>query len=480
MTLRALRISVSLVGLGLLLLASQAGGEELSLVDEMASRPGAGAAYCPVKTVFAWNTQPVPGGGTLELQAFTFGATLGGVPSIAFVSRIAGVDRNQAIFVADASGLQPIAVGCGSGGGSGDPGSGCGDPSPIGGTFSGLFLQTPPAINDAGDVLFLADVDGGSSYRGLFLYEAMSATITKVAAVGDPSPLGSTLAAVGFGSLNNFGQVVFLAQNADTGDVNILLYEAGTLSKVAATGEPAPRAAGTFFYFAGTQSFPDGTRIPYAPVPDINDQGQISFWAWVKSGVFPEPDLPIQGLIVSTGGVHQWYVRIGDPTPAGGTYNWFYAPDLNNAGEIAFVAVFNPTPTTSNYGWFVGSPGDWRTALLVGDLVDGRRVQQLATSRNPMQPLNDQGDLLMWALTGPAFNLKERLILSTADGYLITAAKEGESTPLGGQLGYLQHWPSLNGPMQGTLSAGTPGGAASNAHMVFSLCVPPSPEAMAP
>ena len=91
-----------------------------------------------------------------------------------FVASVNGAERNQGIFVADEQGLHPIAIGCGGGGGSGDPGSGCGDPSPIGGTFSGFFQGTvfAPPINVHGDVLFMADVDGGSSPRGLFLYSS--------------------------------------------------------------------------------------------------------------------------------------------------------------------------------------------------------------------------------------------------------------------------------------------------------------------
>lgn len=488
MTPRAFKISLCLVGLGLLLVAFQVEGQEFFLRmpnDEMVPYPADPVAVelpppsdnvflCPAKTPFAWNGQAVPGGGTLGLAAYSWDAMLNDEPSIAFVSRIDGVERNQAVFVADAGGLQPIAVGCGGGGGSGDPGSGCGDPSPIGGTFSGLFLEHHPAFNDAGDVLFLADVDGGSSYRGLFLYQAASATIVKVAAVGDLSPLGSTLAAVGPGSLNDSGQVVFVARNADTGDVNILSWQMGTLSTVAAVGDPGPSGY-PFTFFAGEQSYADGTSIPGYFLPDINDQGQIAFLA-VTMGGWPE-----RGLVVSTGGNHQWYVHNGEPTPAGGTFEGFFSPILNNAGQIAFFAEFKPTPTTNSSGWFVGTPGQWRLALVGRGRVGDRRVRGLAVSRNPMQPLNDEGDLLMWARLSPPLILPrslqksllqpEALILSTADGRLVIVAKEGGSTPLGGSFGALQGWPSLNGPARGTLGAATPGASTSNAHMILSRCI---------
>ena len=82
---------------------------------------------------------------------------------------------------------------------SGDTTSMCGDASPIGGHFGGFFFGTvfTPDINDAGDVLFFCDVNGGDSRRALFLYQAASGQIVKVAAVGDPSPIGGTFGAVG-------------------------------------------------------------------------------------------------------------------------------------------------------------------------------------------------------------------------------------------------------------------------------------------
>ena len=76
-------------------------------------------------------------------------------------------------------------------------------------SFSGPFFT--PDINDAGDVLFFCDVNGGSSRRALFLYRGATGEIVKVAAIGDPSPLGGTFGAVGPGSINNNGKIVFLA-----------------------------------------------------------------------------------------------------------------------------------------------------------------------------------------------------------------------------------------------------------------------------
>ena len=140
-------------------------------------------------------------------MAFANPTTVNASGRVAFNSQVDGSDRNQGVFVADSDGtINAIAIGCGGLGGSGDTTSMCGDASPIGGHFGGFFSENTvftPDINDAGDVLFFCDVNGGDSRRALFLYQAASGQIVKVAAVGDPSPIGGTFGAVGPGSINN-------------------------------------------------------------------------------------------------------------------------------------------------------------------------------------------------------------------------------------------------------------------------------------
>ena len=233
---------------------------------------------------------PNTNGGTLNPLAFANPTTVNASGRVAFNSQVDGSDRNQGVFVADSDGtIAAIAIGCGGLGGGGDTTSMCGDASPIGGHFGGFFSENTvftPDINDAGDVLFFCDVNGGESRRGLFLYQAASGQIVKVVAVGDPSPIGGTFGAVGPGSMNNNGKVVFLAsQVGDTVNSNLFMWDNGVVTKVAALGDPAPE--GGTFSGLGTESFgfQDGTFIPTGPVPDINDSDQIAFRAIVTGGI---------------------------------------------------------------------------------------------------------------------------------------------------------------------------------------------------
>jgi hypothetical protein len=99
----------------------------------------------------------------------------------------------------------------------------------------------------------------------------------------------------------------------------------------------------------------------------------------------------------------------------------------------------------------------------------GTQCFGLAVSRNPMSQLDDDGNLIVWANAKYASGVEEeRLVVSGRDGILTSIASEGDPTPLGGTLGTLQSWPSMNGSAQCGLSGATPGGSALNAHLLAS------------
>jgi hypothetical protein len=414
--------------------------------------------------------QPAPNtnGGTLNPVAFINPTTVNASGRVAFNSQVDGSDRNQGVFVADSDGtITAIAIGCGGLGGGGDTTSDCGDASPIGGHFGGFFFGTvfTPDINDAGDVLFFCDVNGGDSRRALFLYQAASGQIVKVAAVGDPSPIGGTFGAVGPGSINSNGKVVFLASPVgDTINSNLFMWDNGVVTKIAALGDPAP--GGGTFSGLGTESFgfQDGTSIPVGPVPDINDSDQIAFRAIVSGGITQ------RGIIVRTGQVDEWYVKVPDPTPIGGTYLDMQAAAINNAGQIAFFADYHPTPETINSGWFAGAPGNWRKVVVFFDPIDGGQCLGLAFSRNPMQTIDAAGNVVFWANLD-SNGTSDRLVLGLTDGNLLIAARRGDPTPIGGTFGSMDAWPAINGNI-GTVNVATPGAqnGALSAHMAFNHC----------
>ncbi|RJP33178.1 MAG: hypothetical protein C4547_12710 [Phycisphaerales bacterium] len=413
----------------------------------------------------ARNGQAVPGGGTLNAAAWGNPATVNASGRIAFFAQISGDQRNQGMFTADERGLHVIARGCGGLGGSGNPGS-CGDPTPVGGTFSGMFFGTffVPSINDAGDVLFISDVFNGPTSRGLFLYRSGEADIIKIAAVGDPSPMGGSIGMVGPGSINNRRQIVFLAFNEGSLDGQIFRWESGVVTRHVVVGDPVP-GGGTFSILAGERvQFQDGTWVPTGVVPDINDQGDVSFFS-VTQGA--EAD---RGLFVTRDGRHEWYVRSTEQTPLGGRYLNLFAPILNNNGEIAFYCDIQIGQGQFNSAWIVGRPGAYQKRLAFFDVFDDGRVWVQALGRNPMNALDDCGNFTAWCkLQMRDLSEVDRMLVFGPDGARHVVARYNDPTPLGGRFTAMQGWPSMNDFGDLTLGANTPGATAANVQFLSGI-----------
>lgn len=430
----------------------------------------------------ALHTQAVPGGGTLSLGALPTAAALDAHGRVAFYGRVAGSPRNQGVFVVDAGVLHPIAFGSGGGLGSGNPGAAVGDPTPLGGRFAGFppaggglpaqftgleFGEAlVPALNANGDVLFLADVQGGSATRGLFLHRAATQTIVKVAANGDPLPGGGTLLGCGPGALNSSGSVVFVAYGASSADERILRWDNGVLAQVAALGDAAPSlGVYTWLGFAG-YAMPDGTSLPVRPVPDINDRGSLCFVAYTSQ-------LGAHGIVFDDGTGPQWYALVAQTiTSAGNAVGECSAAVLNEVDDIAFYCSFWNGISLVPGGWLVGRAGQFREALVFNELLGSEPVVGLAASVNPLSPLSDEGDLVVWCTTQAASGPRDALVLSQASGARTAIRREGDASVTGGALTKLSRWPSINARGQVLSSSGI-AGSVNAAHALLSMCVQP-------
>jgi hypothetical protein len=410
------------------------------------------------------NGTPVPGGGFLDCDGDFHPAAMNASGQIAFYSQISGAERNQGMFRAEVGGLIPIAIGCGDIGGSGQPGP-CGDPTPVGGTFAGMFGGSfiVPAINDLGDVLFLSDIYQGPGLRGLFLYRSAENDIVKVAVFGDPSPLGGTITGLGPGSINNARQVVFFAETDGAELPDILLYHDGVLSVVAAMGQASP-TGGTFGAFSlEAIGWSDGTMIPCGTVPDINDAGDIAFYGWIENG-------PYERIIVfQHNGINSAWLRNGDPTPYGGHCEDFWAPCLNNSSEMALLVDFTTASGQTSSAWIAGHAPLWRKVLTFNDLIEGAPVWMLAVSRNPVNILDDCGDVAVWCMVIQAGVPKDRMLMVDRTGARSVVARYGDPSPLGGTLTSLEAWPSLNDFAQIVVGADVSGGSTVSTYLLSGI-----------
>ena len=403
----------------------------------------------------------VPGVGPLALNAANSTANVNAYGQAAFYADVQGASRNQGIFVADGLSVTPIVIGCGGGGGSGVPGNGCGDPSPIGGTFSGIFSFTP-AFNNAGDVVFLSDINGGSAPRGLFYYSGTTHQITKIVAIGDVSPAGGTISAMGLASMNNYGDVVLLAEhNGTNGPVHVLKWSSGTLTALIKVGDPAP-GGGTFSLIGREYfGFADGTRVYSGNVPGINDAGHVAFFSLVNGGIAE------RGIFLRTGSSTQWYLKAGDATPAGGTYLDFWQPLLANSDVVAIFCDIRLSGSQTTSAWIAGGPNQWRKVLAFYDPLFGGQVWGMAVSRNPVRAVDDFGDLVAWCVIRmPDTSEIDHTLYCGSDPPLIIARK-GDATPIGGIYSGMTGWPSMYDHGRGTFGAYTPGSGVPNAFFSF-------------
>lgn len=418
--------------------------------------------------------EPVAGGGVLDPVAFVnpataFGGSTGA--STAFFAQVTGATRNQGIFTHDGTSLRAIVLGSGAFGGGGSTGT-AGDPSPLGGKFSGFFGGTAfaPAVNVHGDVLFLADVFGGSAPRGLFLYRAATGTLETVAAVGAASPLGGTFARIGPGSLADSGEVVFLASElGGTAGADVFAWDGSSVRAIAVTGGTSPDGSSYQFLGSETFGFSDGSFIPAGPVPDLDAQGNIVFRAITSAGR--------RGIVHhDSAGNEVWLVRDQEPAPGGGTFFDLQGASLSDAGEIAFFADVRLGPSSFTAAWFAGTPGAFRRAVGFGDALDGGTVNGLAFSRNPMTPLDASGNVVQWvSVQIPGVGSREAIVVSAPDGGRTLLARQSGPSPLGGTHGSFDAWPSLvpeGNPGHATFSsglAGVPG--VTSAHFLATACL---------
>src|SRR5262249_13970195 len=306
---------------------------------------------------------PAPGGGTFEhfgVEALPIVAPVNTKEQVAFFASLLRSTASEAFFLAGKSRtIRVVAEG---------------DPVPGGGTFSGFGRHPIPALNERGDVAFAAAVVGGRTVEGIFVRDSRGVrpvVVTGGAAAGMTS---GTIAAVDAPALNDRGDVAFLASVRRGRELVEAIYTfvGGRTTKIVAQGDAAP-AGGTFAGFgppvidhrrrvafaavvegravpggvfraegssvrmlagAGTETPIGGIFAKFSERVALNDAGAVAFTAMLKNA---EAD---QGVfLVDDRGVRN-VVALGEPAPGAGTFGdlslW---PALAADGSTAFAAA---------------------------------------------------------------------------------------------------------------------------------------------
>jgi hypothetical protein len=273
--------------------------------------------------------------------------------AVAFAAAVAGGKTVEGIFLSARGRLQPVAL-------SGGPAPGVSS-----GTLSGV---ESPALNDRGDVVFLATVRRGrETLEAIYMREA-GGKLRKVVAQGDPAPAGGSFAGFGAPVLNNKGMVGFAAAvEGKAVPGGIFLTTGDQVRMLVGAGDDTP-IGGIFFKFSERFS--------------LNDAGTVAFNAVLK-------DAPAAGgqFVVQAGRVLKVAV-VGDAAPGGGAFSHFGLwPGLNARGTLAFVASVDGGP--SPMAVFVGNPARLERIAGIGDDLPGGRLQSFGLY--PLVGINNAG-----------------------------------------------------------------------------------------
>jgi len=244
----------------------------------------------------------VPGGGVFSGFGRHPVPALNGAGEVAFSAAIAGARAVEGIFVAAPLRVRPIAL------------AGAAAPDIPSGTFANVDA---PAINDRGDVAFLATVRRGrESLEAVYLYSG--GKTRKIVAQGDAAPAGGSFAGFGPPALNGKGLVVFGAVVEGRGvPGGLFVSNGGAIRMLLGAGDETPDGG----IFAKLSE-----RIA------VNDAGTVAFNAILKGA-------PMPGAIYAIDDRVRRIAGLGDAAPGGGVFSHFSLwPSLSAAGAVVFVA----------------------------------------------------------------------------------------------------------------------------------------------
>jgi len=273
---------------------------------------------------YSEDVAPGSGGATFSRYVEAFGFNDAGATALSALS---------SIFIAPASGPIVRLVGPG-------------DAAP--GTGGTLRSISPLAFNNAGQVLFLADIVGGSEGAGLFV-ASIAGGVSTIVATGTTDPNDGTFtvatqSAIGQPRLNNAGQVAFVF---------------GTRLYLSAP------SLGTLGLAVGTlTTLPWGATITSISSVGLNDPGDLAFSANLSGA--GAPGRAVLRRLASDGSIGA-VASTNDSAPGtpGRTFGSFSSVQLNAARLIAFSSELSGLPAAT--GLFNDVPGSGLAVVMLSD-----------------------------------------------------------------------------------------------------------------
>ena len=315
-------------------------------------KPGVGLQ----KVAATGDTAPGTGGGTFV----SFGSVqtppsqMNSQGQVAFFANIAGSALNASrngVFVGSVSGVvQAVAR--------------MGDVSPIGGAFVNI-TNTDISLNESGQVTFHAISQSGLTQTPAIFTGSGTASPVKVVARGDAGPGGSAVSVIPLNfQMNNAGQVVYVAGlvGGSSPEGIFLGTAGGAQASVALAGNGAPGTGGGVFSDFRDLDIELNNSGAVAFRADITG-GTASSGVFLGSASAPPAPRLIEGQPLPGGGT------VGPLTPA---LNFIGEPfALTESGEMS-IFVFNVSGAPNLQGHVIAdSAGVLREFVTVGEKARG-------------------------------------------------------------------------------------------------------------
>jgi len=336
--------------------------------------------------------QAAPGGGAFDrfsVESLPIVAPINGKGQVAFFATVLRGRAGEGFFLATGKQIAKVAAE--------------GDPAPGGGVFSGFGRHPIPALNEAGELAFAAAISGARAVEGIFVASprrVRAVALAGGAALGIPS---GTFASVDAPAINDRGDVAFLAtvRRGRESIEAIYLHAGGKTQKVVAQGDPAP-AGGTFAGFgppslngrgvvvfgavvegrgvpggvfhakgdairmlvgAGDETPDGGIFAKFSERVAVNDASVVAFNALLKGA-------PIAAAVYVIDDRLRRVAALGDAAPGGGVFSHFGLwPSLSAAGAVGFVASVDGA--AAPVGVFVAGRLPAAKIAAVGDTLPG-------------------------------------------------------------------------------------------------------------
>src|SRR5256884_2435342 len=144
--------------------------------------------------------QAVPGGGTFDrfsVESLPIVAPINNKGQVAFFATILRGRASEGYFLASGPRISKLAAD--------------GDPAPGAGVFSGFGRHPVPALNDGGELAFVAAIAGARAVEGIFVASPRGTRAIALAGGAAPEIASGTFANLDAPALNDRGDVAFLA-----------------------------------------------------------------------------------------------------------------------------------------------------------------------------------------------------------------------------------------------------------------------------